>query len=38
MGKKPLTLEAITALARPLAKKYHVKVSYVRGEADGPKG
>lgn len=39
MGKKPLTLEAITALVRPLAKKYHVKdiylfVSYVRGEAD----
>ena len=42
MGKKPLTLEAITALVRPLAKKYHVKdiylfVSYVRGEADDPK-
>ena len=42
MGRKPLTLEAITALVRPLAKKYHVKdiylfVSYVRGEADAPK-
>lgn len=39
MGKKSLTLEAITALVRPLAKKYHVKdiylfVSYARGEAD----
>lgn len=42
MGKKPLTLEAITALVRPLAKKYkkyHVKDtylfgSYARGEAD----
>ena len=42
MGKKPLTLEAITALVRSLAKKYHVKdiylfVSYVRGEADAQK-
>lgn len=39
MGKKPLTMEAITALVRPLAKKYHVKEiylfgSYARGEAD----
>lgn len=42
MGKKPLTLEAITALVRPLAKKYHVKDiylfgSYARGEADTQK-
>lgn len=42
MGKKPLTLEAITALIRPLAKKYHVKDiylfgSYARGEADAQK-
>ena len=42
MGKKPLTLEAITALVRPLAKKYHVKDiylfgSYARGEADAQK-
>lgn len=42
MGKKPLTLETITALVRPLAKKYHVKDiylfgSYVRGEADAQK-
>ncbi len=40
--KKPLTLEAITALVRPLAKKYHVKdiylfVSYARDEADAQK-
>ena len=39
MGKKPLAMEAITALVRPLAKKYHVKEiylfgSYARGEAD----
>lgn len=39
MGRKPLTMEAITALVRPLAKKYHVKEiylfgSYARGEAD----
>lgn len=37
--KKHFTLEAITALVRPLAKKYHVKdirlfVSYARGKAD----
>lgn len=42
MGKKPLTLEAITALVRSLAKKYHVKDiylfgSYTRGEADAQK-
>lgn len=42
IGKKPLTLEAITALIRPLAKKYHVKDiylfgSYARGEADAQK-
>ena len=42
MRKKPLTLEAITALVRALAKKYHVKdiylfVPYVRGETDAQK-
>lgn len=34
MGKKPLTLEAITALVRPLAKKYHVKDIYLFGSYD----
>lgn len=40
--KKHFTLETITALVRPLAKKYHVKDiylfgSYARGEEDAQK-